>query len=142
MKSISIFCFGFGQVAKNFINKISSKNYNIKLSVTSRNETSKREFNGVNYQNYLFEGEKYDKDLITKIKESDYILVSVPPKNGEDLVIKYFSKYIEISKVKWLTYLSSTSVYGDHKGEWVNENSQTKPTSDIGLARLKAEESC
>ena len=141
MKNINIFCFGFGQVAKNFVKKINSENYNVNLSVTSRNKTSKKIFNGVNYQNYLFDNERYDKKIIPKIKESNYILVSIPPKNGEDLVIKYFSKYIQAPKVKWITYLSATSVYGDHKGKWVNEDSETKPTSSKGIARLKAEKS-
>ena len=68
-------------------------------------------------------------------------MVSIPPKEGEDLVIKNFSKFMDNSKVKWITYLSATSVYGDHKGEWVNENSETKPTSSNGIARLKAENS-
>ena len=66
-------------------------------------------------------------------------MVSVPPENQEDLVIKNFSKFIENSKVKWITYLSATSIYGDHKGEWVNENSKTNPISNNGIARLKAE---
>jgi len=35
--------------------------------------------------------------------------------------------------------LSATSVYGDHKGSWVDESSETKPTSDSSNARLKAE---
>ena len=40
---------------------------------------------------------------------------------------------------KWITYLSATSVYGNHNGEWVNEDSETKPTSTSGVKRLKAE---
>ena len=36
MKEINIFCFGFGQVAKSFIKKTYSENYEINLSVTSR----------------------------------------------------------------------------------------------------------
>ena len=36
MKDINIFCFGFGQVAKNFIKKLSIEKYNINLSTTSR----------------------------------------------------------------------------------------------------------
>ena len=40
---------------------------------------------------------------------------------------------------KWITYLSATSVYGDHKGDWVNENSITQPSSTNGINRLKAE---
>ena len=79
------------------------------------------------------------KDLVVKLKEADHILVSIPPENQEDLVIKNFSKFIESSKVKWITYLSATSIYGDHKGEWVNENSKTNPISNNGIARLKAE---
>ena len=141
MKDINIFCFGFGQVAKNFINKLNIEKYNINLSTTSRSESSKKIFNGINYNNYLFNNEKFDKNLVIKLKDADHILVSIPPKNQEDLVVKNFSKFIESSRVKWITYLSATSVYGDHKGEWVNENSKTNPTSINGIARLKAENS-
>ena len=139
MKIINIFCFGFGQVAKNFIKKLSIEQYNINLSVTSRSESSKKIFNSINYNSYLFNSEKFDQNLVVKLKEADHILVSIPPENQEDLVIKNFSKFIESSKVKWITYLSATSIYGDHKGEWVNENSKTNPISNNGIARLKAE---
>ena len=139
MKDINIFCFGFGQVAKNFIKKLGVEQYNINLSATSRSESSKKTFNGINYNSYLFNSEKFDQNLVIKLKEADHILVSIPPENQEDLVIKNFSKFIESSKVKWITYLSATSIYGDHKGEWVNENSKTNPISNNGIARLKAE---
>ena len=139
MKDINIFCFGFGQVAKNFIKKLNTKKYNINLSATSRSVSSKKIFNGINYNSYLFNSEKFDQNLVVKLKEADHILVSIPPENQEDLVIKNFSKFIESSKVKWITYLSATSIYGDHKGEWVNENSKTNPISNNGIARLKAE---
>jgi len=139
MKDINIFCFGFGQVAKNFIKKLSVEQYNINLSATSRSESSKKSFNGINYNSYLFNSENFDQNLVVKLKEADHILVSIPPENQEDLVIKNFSKFIESSKVKWITYLSATSIYGDHKGEWVNENSKTNPISNNGIARLKAE---
>ena len=139
MKGINIFCFGFGQVAKNFIKKLSVEQYNINLSATSRSESSKKTFKGINYNSYLFNRENFDQNLVVKLKEADHILVSIPPENQEDLVIKNFSKFIESSKVKWITYLSATSIYGDHKGEWVNENSKTNPISNNGIARLKAE---
>tara|TARA_B110000495_G_C22671633_1_gene396905 strand:+ start:523 stop:657 length:135 start_codon:yes stop_codon:yes gene_type:complete len=42
MKKINIFCFGFGQVAKNFVKKIYSGKYDINLSVTSREITQKK----------------------------------------------------------------------------------------------------
>ena len=139
MKNLNIFCFGFGQVAKNFINKINLKKYNINLSTTSRSETSKKTFNGIEYQNYLLKDKNYDYALISKLKESDHILISIPPIEEIDIVTKQFSKYIEESKAKWITYLSATSVYGNHDGCWVDENSKTKPTTKNGISRLKAE---
>ena len=94
MKKINIFCFGFGQVAKNFINKLSIEGYNINLSATSRSESSKKTFNDINYNNYLFNSDEFDQKLVVKLKEADHILVSIPPKNEEDLVVKNFSKKI------------------------------------------------
>tara|TARA_B110000003_G_scaffold261810_1_gene283881 strand:+ start:252 stop:1127 length:876 start_codon:yes stop_codon:yes gene_type:complete len=141
VKNINIFCYGFGQVAKNFIKKLIIENYNISLTTTSRSESSEKIFNGIHYKSYLFNNDKFDKNLLLKLKEADHILISIPPEKQEDLVVKNFSKFIESSKVKWITYLSATSVYGDHKGEWVNENSKTNPTSNNGIARLKAESS-
>jgi len=141
MKDINIFCFGFGQVAKNFVHKIKSENFTINLSTTSTSETCKKNINNLNYESYFFNNESYDKNLVKKLKDADHILISIPPVNGNDLVIKNFSKIIESCKPKWITYLSATSVYGDHNGEWVNEESITKPTSLSGTARLEAEKS-
>ena len=39
----------------------------------------------------------------------------------------------------WYGYLSSTSVYGNHFGNWVTEKSKLKPTTERGIARLQAE---
>ena len=41
MNKINIFCFGFGQVAEAFINKLINKNINFKLGITSRKDTHK-----------------------------------------------------------------------------------------------------
>jgi NAD dependent epimerase/dehydratase family enzyme len=139
VKNVNIFCFGFGQVAKNFIKKLSIEKYNINLTTTSRNESSKKNFAGINYNSYLFNSKRFDKNLLEELKKADHVLISIPPEKKEDIVVKNFSKFFEIPKIKWITYLSATSVYGDHKGEWVNENSKTNPTSNNGIARLKAE---
>ena len=140
MNKINIFCFGFGQVAKNFIKKINSKNLDITLTVTSRESSSKKVFDGVAYDSFQFSEDSFDKSLIKNLESSDYILVSIAPINGKDIVIKNFQNILEGKKVKWLTYLSATSVYGDHKGEWVDEKSKTNPTSSTGIQRLKAEQ--
>ena len=114
MKKINIFCFGFGQVAKNFIKKLNIEKYNISLSTTSRNKSSKEIFKNINYNSYSFNGENFDQNLLAKLKEADHILVSIPPENQEDQVVKNFSKFLESSKVKWITYLSALNFNGSN----------------------------
>jgi len=126
-------------VAKTFIQKLKLENFNINLSTTSRKKTHTLKFNNINYTSFQFEGDDYDIELIKNLEKSDYILVSIPPREGTDLVIKNFSNIIENCNAKWITYLSATSVYGDHKGEWVNEESKTKPITSNGIDRLSAE---
>ena len=139
MSNLNIFCFGFGQVAKTFIQKLKLENFNINLSATSRKKTHTLKLDNINYTSFQFEGDDYDIELIKNLEKSDYILVSIPPREGTDLVIKNFSNIIENCNAKWITYLSATSVYGDHKGEWVNEESKTKPITSNGIDRLSAE---
>ena len=139
MNNINIFCFGFGQVAKNFIKKLNLEKFNINLSVTSREESKEKKIDEISYNNYQFIDANFDKDLLNKLKQSDHILISIPPVDGEDLIIKNFKEIIKECNPKWVTYLSATSVYGDHQGEWVDELSKTNPTSSNGVDRLIAE---
>ena len=141
MKNINLFCFGFGQVAKNFIKKIKEENLSVNLTVTSREKSESKILENLEYKSFQFSEDYFDRNLIENLKSSDYILISIAPVNGEDIVIKNFQDIIEKSKVKWITYLSATSVYGDHNGQWVDENSKTNPTSSNGIDRLKVEKS-
>ena len=139
MNKINIFCFGFGQVAEAFINKLINRNINFKLGITSRKDTHQIEINNIKINSYMFENDKFDESINTELEKANYVLISIPPVNGEDLVIKNFKIQLKNIKAKWITYLSATSVYGDHNGEWVNEKSETKPSTLNGKNRLKAE---
>jgi NAD dependent epimerase/dehydratase family enzyme len=139
MEIKNIICFGFGQVAKNFIKTINEQGVSFKLSTTSREVSKKKKFENINYESFQFTEKSFDKNFISRFEEADHILISIAPFNGGDIVVKNFQNYFKSKKIKWVTYLSATSVYGDHKGEWVDESSETKPTSQNGIERLKIE---
>ncbi len=84
----------------------------------------------------------YDYEKIENIiKKIDLILVCVPPSEGQDPFLKNFSNLFlnkNFSK-KWIGYLSSTSVYGDHKGAWVDENTKLLSKSKLGKTRIGVE---
>ena len=52
MSSLNIFCFGFGQVAKTFIQKLKLENLNINLSTTSRKKTRTLKFDDIHYTSF------------------------------------------------------------------------------------------
>ena len=139
MKELNIFCFGFGQVAKEFIKKLLSEKYNLNIAITTRQESKIIEFLGQKISNFEFNNDKIDKNIFKKLKDFDHILISIPPEHEKDLVLKYFSKEILDQNIKWITYLSATSVYGNHEGKWVDENSKTLPKSKNGIERLAVE---
>jgi len=141
MNKLNIFCFGFGQVAKNFVKKLKNEKISFELNTTSRKETKSKNFEDINHQSFYFDEKKFDNNLIKYLEEADHILISIAPVNGDDIVIKNFKERLNDKKFKWITYLSATSVYGDHGGEWVDEKSKTNPTSVNGIERLKAEQS-
>ena len=75
------------------------------------------------------------------LNNATHILNSIPPKENGDLIIENFKEnLISINKsLTWYGYFSSTSVYGDHSGKWVDEKSQLKPKTTRGKLRLMAE---
>lgn len=75
------------------------------------------------------------------ISKATHIVVTAPPVKGEDPVL---NRYIELiiertPNLKWLGYLSATSVYGDYNGETVTELSECNPKSERGKNRLRVE---
>ena len=128
---------GLSSLSNISIGQICLKFFN--LTTTSREETKNKKFENINYQSFQFSEKSFDKNFLSKLEEADHILLSIAPVNGVDIVIKNFQNYLKSKKLKWITYLSATSVYGNHGGQWVNEISETKPTSSNGTERLKVE---
>ena len=140
MHEINLFCFGFGQVAKEFINNLLKNKIKINLLVTSREKTGEYNYSNLKYINFNVHEKSFDQNLLNEINKFSHILISTPPINSKDLFLELLRLNDHLlEKTKWITYLSSTSVYGDHKGEWVDENSELIPSSKKGKIRLEIE---
>ena len=61
MSKINIFCFGFGQVAENFINKLINEKKDFDLSITSRQDTHQIDLNNLKLTSYQFTNDKFDR---------------------------------------------------------------------------------
>jgi nucleoside-diphosphate-sugar epimerase len=54
-----------------------------------------------------------------------HILSSIPPGADGDLVLARYGEALRQAPARWIGYLSSTGVYGDTQGAWVDESSPT-----------------
>ena len=66
------------------------------------------------------------------IAAATHILSSVPPAGGRDAVLDRYRAPLAAAPARWLGYLSSTGVYGDTQGAWVDE------TAPVGGGRRDA----
>lgn len=82
-------------------------------------------------------------DVAHYIRLATHLLVCIPPAGATaDLVLAQYGDLIKKQApiLQWSGYLSSTGVYGDHQGDWVDEESPCLPHTSTGIARLKAEQ--
>ena len=133
------FFFGFGQTAKYLVNNLVQSKKKFSFNATNTKRTSLKTFGKKKFKSFKFRDKFYDRKLIKKLIQADYILISIPPRKKRDVVLGSFRNLLKKSRFKKLIYLSATSVYGNHNGKWVNENSKLKGRTKLGLGRKIAE---
>ncbi|MCQ8240336.1 SDR family NAD(P)-dependent oxidoreductase [Rhizosaccharibacter radicis] len=68
-----------------------------------------------------------------------HLLSSVPPDADGDPVLRLLGPRPLIPALRWVGYFSTTGVYGDRNGDWVDENTPAAPGGERGRRRLAAE---
>ncbi|MFM7360737.1 MAG: SDR family NAD(P)-dependent oxidoreductase [Cyanobium sp.] len=72
---------------------------------------------------------------------TSHVLVTIPPDgDGQDPVLRHLGERIRALQPAWVGYLSTTGVYGDSGGAWVNETSPTPAAPGRSQARLACEQ--
>ena len=80
-------------------------------------------------------------DLSAACAEASHILISAGPGSDGDPVLAEYGDVIRetIGQKAWVGYLSTTGVYGDHDGGWVDETTALTPSTKRGQLRVDAE---
>ena len=80
------------------------------------------------------------KEVLQAIGQADYVLISVPPALEGPRVYDDIHEIIKAhTKLVWFGYLSTTGVYGDHQGGWVDETTPLAPVEARSKMRVKDE---
>lgn len=73
------------------------------------------------------------------LDQATHVLVSIAPDEAGDPVIAAEGAALRAARPAWVGYLSTTGVYGDHAGGWVDEDTALTPSTRRGQARVRAE---
>lgn len=134
------FCFGYGYTADYLGHALQSRNEGWTIGGTTRDEDRQRELFARRIRARIFDDEHPIADPPTLFNRFTHLLISTPPDADGDTVFNMHAQdLIWLKNLKWVGYLSSTSVYGDRDGAEVTEASEVRPTSARGSKRAMAE---
>ncbi len=135
---MNLFVFGLGYSALEFINQ--HRNEFVSIAGTVRDEKKAQELADQDIQAIAWDGASFSDALARMISETDELIISVPPDRDGDRIVRYFHETIvKAPLLRTIVYLSTIGVYGDHDGEWVNEETVPSPANPRSQHRLRAE---
>ncbi|MEM8571193.1 MAG: SDR family oxidoreductase [Pseudomonadota bacterium] len=74
------------------------------------------------------------------IRIATHIVMSIPPDaDGDPAILRHGETLRDAKQIEWVAYLSTTGVYGDRRGGWVDETTEPAPGNERSVRRVEAE---
>lgn len=128
----NLFVFGLGYSGK-AIAELAKGNFKT-IAGTSR-ASSEGEISAI-----IFDGVSLSDEAAEVLKQCSHLLISIAPNDAGDPVLNACEDILRQCKnLRWIGYLSTVGVYGDHDGNWIDEETVCNPVSKRSKQRLQAE---
>lgn len=133
-----LFCFGLGYSAQRLAHRLMAKGWTVAGTTRSRQAAEKLRKDGI--EAFVFDDDQPLVDPALAFKGTSHLLTCVKPEDGIDPVLAvHQAEILAIPTLEWVGYLSTTGVYGNTQGAWVDEESPLTPTSERNSWRVDAE---
>jgi uncharacterized protein YbjT (DUF2867 family) len=130
-----LFCFGYGFSAAELGRRLIAKGWHV--AGTARSAEKCAALSAAGIAAYRFDR---DHPLDPAVfRSATHILSSVPPDEAGDPVLACHGADLARLNPQWVGYLSTTGVYGDHGGGWVDETTPLAPVGPRQARRVTAE---
>ncbi len=131
-----LFCFGLGYSATALARGLLREGW--RVAGTCRSEAKRVALAGEGFEAFLFDrGRPVGAEALAG---TTHLLSSVPPDRlGDPVLDTHAGDIAKVGSIVWAGYLSTTGVYGDRGGDWVDEASALRPTGERGRRRVAAE---
>jgi hypothetical protein len=137
---MKLFCFGYGYTA-DFLTRRLRATGDPAIAGTTRDYAKADIMADHGIEAYVFSHDEALADPRSALRDVTHVLVSTPPDDYGDPTARFHGEdLLQMPHLEWVGYLSTTGVYGDRGGEWVDEKSHAEPTSKRGSRRARAEQ--
>jgi nucleoside-diphosphate-sugar epimerase len=138
----ALICFGLGYSAEHFVQSSGEKFDRIVGTVRSAERaTALNAPPAGRLKALMFDGDAAAPELQRAIAGTDLALISVPPDEVGDPVLRACGDALADAKLlRAIVYLSTVGVYGDCGGAWVDEATPAQPSAARSRERLAAEQ--
>lgn len=112
------------------------------ISGTTRSADKADQLSEIGIKPFIFNGEELDDALCDALASVTHLIQSIAPNEAGDPLLRLIGNaplQELMPKLEWVSYLSTVGVYGDHGGEWVNEDTPCRPVSVRSVQRVNAE---
>lgn len=134
-----LFCFGLGYSARHLAARLKSEGWQI--AGTCRSGDASAALAEQDIETHRFDGTAPMHPLPAALVNASHILSAVPPgADGDPVLARHGADIAALETLEWAGYLSTTGVYGDRDGGWVDEESPRIPSGERGRRRVTAED--
>jgi nucleoside-diphosphate-sugar epimerase len=132
---MNLLIFGYGYTARYLVAAMAPPPGSVRVTTRSAEKAARLAAQGLVAR--VFPGTDMTEDLTW----ATHVLITAGPEDGRDPVLAHARDAVKAvaDRLVWVGYLSTTGVYGDHQGGWVDEATQLAPTTARGRARVVAE---
>lgn len=133
-----LFCFGLGYCAKAVARELLAEGWQV--AGTSRSAEKREALAAEGFEMHLFERDRPLADAQAALAGTTHLLVSIAPdEQGDPVLAHHLAQLEDCSALEWAGYLSTTGVYGNRNGEWVDEGDPVTPSLPRTRRRVAAE---
>lgn len=131
-----LFCFGLGFTAGVLAEALRADGWEVRGTSRSDAGTDALERRGL--RAWTYDGSA--PLPAAALEGTTHVLVSAPPDDKGDPVLRHHAEdLMRLPDLAWVGYLSTTGVYGDRGGDWVDETAPVAPDVPRSMRRAQAE---
>jgi nucleoside-diphosphate-sugar epimerase len=129
---------GYGYTAQALARRLDMDKW--RVTGSGRTQAAAQAIHANGHKGFVLNADTPGDVLAEALSRVTHILISAAPTaDGDPIIGRLAEVRANLANLSWIGYLSTVGVYGNHDGDWVDEDTPPRPSARRGQLRLQAE---